>query len=149
MFSKKSQTLIVKEVLFFAIGVVVVAGIITLFNQVLSSQLKTYTINKKANYILNQLDYITYTLYTLSAKSSTISNITYTLNTPPTLSGGFYTIEVEDGRAFCIKFSETGSTTCLNASLPTDTFLSGEHFSSENIIIEVERNSTNVLITLI
>jgi len=147
MFNKKSQTLVVKEILFFAIGVAVIAGIIALFNQILSSELKTYTIDKKIDYLLNQIDYITYNLYFMSARSSTISNISYTLSMPETLSGDTYTIWVKNGYAFCIKLG-TGTQKCLNSSLPKETILSGEHFSSNELIVFVERNQTNVKITL-
>ncbi len=147
MFNKKSQTLVVKEILFFAIGVAVIAGIIALFNQILSSELKTYTIDKKIDYLLNQIDYITYNLYFMSARSSTLSNISYTLSMPETLSGDTYTIWVKNGYAFCIKLG-TGTQKCLNSSLPKETMLNGEHFSSNELIVFVERNQTNVKITL-
>lgn len=145
--NKKGQNIILKEVFVFVIGIILAASIGAIFSDLISPEIRDFTIDKKMDQFLNHVDFVTTRVYIETVEIGDEINITYRLSLPDELSGSKYTMTVE-GRDICIRIAATGDKKCRQSSLPEGVKFSGDAFSGVSVQINAYKSDSETSITL-
>jgi hypothetical protein len=134
----KAQYEVVREILIFAAGILIVVSTAYLFNRVIIPKLRDYSVKQELMNVESHVSFLIKQSCALASQNSIESNITFSTEMPQQILNYPYIIYFNNGQ-LCVIAVGTNLQHCNNLTYPSNLVLMGSFHSGGNIIVNCLR----------